>query len=50
MEIIEWSNVTFVTDGDLLPLIIIVAKLPGQSITYRVCQKGRTTKKVHNLG
>jgi hypothetical protein len=28
MEMIEGSNVTFVTDGHILPLIIIVAKLP----------------------
>jgi hypothetical protein len=31
IEIIESSNVTFVTDGHLLPFIIIVAKLPGQA-------------------
>jgi hypothetical protein len=29
MEAIERSNVKFVTDEQLLPLIIIVAKLPG---------------------
>jgi hypothetical protein len=28
MEMIERSNVTFATDGHILPLIIIVAKLP----------------------
>jgi hypothetical protein len=32
---IERSNVTFVTDGHLLSLIMIVAKLPGlQLITF----------------
>jgi hypothetical protein len=31
MEMMERSNVTFVTDGHILPLIIIVAKLPRKS-------------------
>jgi hypothetical protein len=31
MEMIGRSNVTFVTDGHILPLIIIVAKLPRKS-------------------
>jgi hypothetical protein len=34
MEIIERSNVMFMTDGHRLPLIIIVAKLSELSINH----------------